>query len=234
MKAAETIVNDVHSRLNPTRVIGIVRPRDITELQAAVRDAAVKGVRVSICGGRHAMGGQQFGSDTILIDMTRMSRLLRLDTQNGIAELQAGAVWPGVIDALLSAQKDTPRVWSIRQKQTGADELTLGGALSANAHGRGLLMRPFVDDVVSVTLVMADGQLTECSRDKLPELFSLVAGGYGLFGIIAMLTLRLAPRRPMRRLVDILDVDDAIGAARRRVADGCEYGDFQYSIDPGD
>src|SRR5258708_3097942 len=70
------IVNDVHSRLNRTRVAEIARPRDGDELRAAVRAAAERGLRLSVCGGRHAMGGQQFGTDTLLVDTTAMSRLL--------------------------------------------------------------------------------------------------------------------------------------------------------------
>src|SRR5439155_16217248 len=71
-------------------------------------------------------------------------------------------------------------------------------------------------------------------RQQNPELFSLVIGGYGLFGVVATVTLRLGPRRKVRRLVDILDIDEAIPAVRRRVAQGCLYGDFQYAIDPAD
>jgi len=42
------VVNDVHSRLNPTRVSGIVRPRDVDELRDAVMTAAERGMRVCI------------------------------------------------------------------------------------------------------------------------------------------------------------------------------------------
>ena len=41
------------------------------ELQEAVRGAAARGLSVSVAGGRHAMGGQQFGAGTVLLDMTR-------------------------------------------------------------------------------------------------------------------------------------------------------------------
>src|SRR5687768_13686369 len=105
MSGDPNVVNDVHSRLNPTRVADVVRPRDSDELRSAVRLAADRRLRLSVCGGRHAMGAQQFGTDTLLIDTTLMSNLLRLDTAGGLAEFQAGATWPTVIDALLAAQK---------------------------------------------------------------------------------------------------------------------------------
>ena len=112
--------------------------------------------------------------------------------------------------------------------------LTIGGAVACNAHGRGLTMGPIGEDIESLTLVDATGEVVECSRERNGELFSLVIGGYGLFGVVVRVTLRLCPRRKMKRLVDIIDIDDVVDAASRRVADGCIYGDFQYAIDSRD
>lgn len=227
-------VNDVHSQLNRTRVAAVLQPRDPDELRAAVRQAADRGLAVSICGGRHAMGGQQFGTDTLLIDVTGLNRMLRFEAGAGLIEMEAGADWPAVIAATHAAQPEPLKRWGIRQKQTGVDAVTLAGSVSVNAHGRGLTMGPIVDDVESLTVVLADGQLVNCSREQNPELFSLVIGGYGLFGAIATVTLRLGPRMKLRRMVDVLDIDDAMSAVRRRVESGCLYGDFQYAIDPAD
>lgn len=62
------IVNDIHSGLNPTRVAAVERPRTLDELRALVRREARRGRALSVAGGRHAMGAQQFGSGTVLID----------------------------------------------------------------------------------------------------------------------------------------------------------------------
>src|SRR5262245_49744847 len=56
-----TLVNDIHSQLNATRVAAIVKPPNVAELRAAIATARASGQSVSIAGGRHAMGGQQFG-----------------------------------------------------------------------------------------------------------------------------------------------------------------------------
>lgn len=227
------IVNDVHSRLNRTRIADVLTPRDPDELANAVRSAADRRLPVAVMGGRHAMGGQQFCEDGLLVDTVALREPIRLDRERGLLEMGAGARWPDVIRATHALQGDDIR-WGIRQKQTGADDLTLGGSVSANAHGRGLLMAPIVDDIEALSLVMADGQLVRCSRDENRELFSLAIGGYGLFGVIATVTLRLGPRLRLRRLVNILDVDEAVPAFYRRVGEGCLYGDFQYAIDPDD
>lgn len=175
-----------------------MRPRDIDELRAAVLDAAGRDLPVCPAGGRHSMGGQQFCEGAVLLDMTGMTRTLDFDPVRGLIEMEAGAMWPDVIRATHDLQAGAPR-WGIRQKQTGADDLTLGGSVSANAHGRGLTMGPLVDDVPELTLVTADGELVRCSRTRNAELFSLVVGGYGLFGVIATVTLRLRERTKLRR-----------------------------------
>ena len=64
-----TVVNDVHSRLNQTRVAAIVQPSSPGELRRAVHAAAGRDAQISLAGGRHAMGGQQFRTGSLLIDM---------------------------------------------------------------------------------------------------------------------------------------------------------------------
>jgi FAD/FMN-containing dehydrogenase len=227
----EILVNDVHSRLNETRVWRVVTPRTAEEVQAAVRSARAEGRAISVCGGRHAMGGQQFGTDALLIDLSALDRVLELDAERGEVEVQAGIQWPALIRTLVETQRGQPHQWGITQKQTGADRLSVGGALAANVHGRGLRLKPIVDDVVSFQLVDAAGELVHCDRQRNRELFGLVIGGYGLFGIVVSARLRLTPRRPLERVVEVLDTDGLMAAFEERIAQGFLYGDFQFSID---
>jgi len=62
-------------------------------------------------------------------------------------------------------------------------------------------------------------------------IFTLVVGGYGLLGIVTTATLRLAPRRKIERVVEVIDVDGVMPAFERRIADGYLYGDCQYATD---
>lgn len=229
-----TLLNDVHSRLNPTRVAQVLRPVSVAEVQAAVTFARREGLCITVGGSRHAMGGQQFGPDTLHLDMRALNGVVSHDASRGLLHMGAGADWQAVVRASHSIPGPQGRRWGIRQKQTGVDEVSLGGSIAANAHGRGLCMQPLGEDIESLTLVDAQGQLRHCSRTQEPELFSLVVGGYGLFGIVCSATLRLAPRQRVRRVVDILDLEEAQAAIERRVAQGCLYGDFQFAIDPQD
>jgi FAD/FMN-containing dehydrogenase len=226
-----TWVNDVHSELNRTRVRELFRPGSVEEIAQLIRRARLERVSISIAGGRHAMGGQQFCAGGFLVDMTGMNRALDLDKNVGRLTVEAGIQWPALIHYLAANQQSEPLQWGIIQKQTGTDRLTIGGTLSANSHGRGLKLGPFIQQVESFSLVNESGELVECSREKNRELFCLAVGGYGLFGVIVRTTLRLAPRQKLERVVEVIDLSESIQAFELRIAEGSLYGDFQFATD---
>src|SRR5690606_10937282 len=211
-----------------------------------------------------------------LVQMDALDRVLALDADRGIVEVEAGIQWPALIAALetshwgivqkqtgadrlsiggalaanihwrgltrppfvadvesftLVAARETSH-WGIVQKLPGADRRSIGGALAANIHGRGLTRPPFVADVESFTLVAPDGSIVECSRTRNPELFALAIGGYGLFGVVATVRLRLTPRIKIERVVEVIDIDTLPARIEGRVADGYLYGDGQFDINP--
>jgi FAD/FMN-containing dehydrogenase len=227
----EIWVNDVHSQLNRTRVRELLIPRTKDELAEIVHSASRKRVPISVSGCRHSMGGQQFATDSICIDARGLDRVISFDRQRGLIETEAGIQWPKLIRAYLDAQASSEKQWGIAQKQTGADTFTLGGSLSSNVHGRGLAMKPLISNVESFTLINGDGKSVLCSRDQNSELFRLAIGGYGLFGLIGAVTLRLVPRQKLRRVVQVIGADDLPKRFEQRIAQKFLYGDFQFSVD---
>lgn len=227
----EIWVNDVHSHLNRTRVRKLLTPRTRDDIAEIVRSASQKALPISISGCRHSMGGQQFATDSICVDIRSLNRVLSFDQERGLIEAEAGIQWPKLIRTYLDAQANKAKQWGIAQKQTGADTFTLGGSLSSNVHGRGLAMKPLISDIESFTLINADGKSIRCSRDENDELFRLAIGGYGLFGLIDTVTLRLVPRQKLRRVVEIIRTNDLPSRFEERIAQKFLYGDFQFSVD---
>jgi FAD/FMN-containing dehydrogenase len=220
------VVNDIHSRLNETAVAEIIGVDSLESIRRALAHARAEGKPVAIAGGRHAMGGQQFCAGGVLLDTRGLNRVVALDGHRCTIEVEAGMQWPRLLEVLRNASI------TFAQKQTGADELSLGGAVSANVHGRGLTMRPFIGDVESLVVVTAEGIPVRCSRDENSQLFSLVVGGYGLFGVVYSVELRLVPRRTLERVVELSSIEDVMDGFDRRIAAGFLYGDFQFAIDP--
>jgi len=229
---AGLLVNDVHSRLNPTRVARVVQVRSTDDARAAILDARDANLPVCVSGGRHAMGGQQFATGAVLLDTQMYGAVRSFDRERGLIEVESGIQWPELIAWLVANQVGADRQWGIHQKQTGADRLSIGGAVAANVHGRGLKLRLFIAYVESLTLITASGDRLVCSRTENAALFKLVCGGYGLFGFVDTVTLRLIPRHKVRRAVEIETADRLIARFDERIAQGYEFGDFQFALDP--
>jgi len=180
------------------------------------------------------MGGQQFATNSTLIDMSDLTRVIEFDRIGGEIEVEAGIQWPELYQYLLESQVNEKKPWAFIQKQTGADKLSIGGALAANVHGRGLRLPPFVGDVIAFTIVGPDSTVRRCSRTENPEVFRAAIGGYGLFGAMINVRLRLTPRHKVQRMVDVIDIGDLPAMFDQRIAAGYQYGDFQFAtqLDP--
>ena len=224
-------VNDVHSALTATLVSQILVPGSVDDLRAAFKLARTEERSICVAGARHSMGQQGFATDGILLDTRKMNRVVGFDTGRGMIEVEAGMQWPQLLNELTVGQRGDDQPWAFAQKQVGADRMTIGGSLSANIHGRGLAMPPFVNDVEAFRLLTARGELLRCSRDENPELFALAIGGYGLFGVVTSVTLRLVPRRKVQRLVEVRGAAGIARAFAERIEDGFLYGEFELSVD---
>lgn len=230
-KTEGVLVNDIHTELNPTIVDRTVYPNSIYAIQETIRSAGKKGKGICIAAARHAMGAQQFASRGILIDTTALSRVLNFNQEEGAIEVEAGIQWPLVIGYLLNEQKGQSKQWGIAQKQS-ADWLSIGGSLASNIHGQGIGMKPFIQDVESFVLIDANGKEVKCSRRENTELFRLALGGYGLFGVIYSVNLRLVPRKKVERVAEIMGVEDLMGTYEKRIREGFLYGAFLYNPNP--
>src|SRR5215469_9942710 len=225
------LVTDVHARLLTSRPALYRRAGSVADVVDVLAQARRRGLSVALAGGRHAMGGQQFLDGGCVLDLRGLNRINAFDRQRGLLTVEAGATWPQVMRGYLALQSGAAHPWGIRQKQTGADALTVGGAIAANIHGRGLDCPPFSVDVESLQVVTASGERVLCTREQEPELFSLMVGGYGLCGIAVAATLRLVPRQKVERVVKRLTLPELLPALQQRIADGYLYGDFQFATE---
>jgi FAD/FMN-containing dehydrogenase len=168
-------VNDA-SCLDRTRVFGVVQPLVEEEVRAALHFAEQEGLRVSVAGRRHSMGGQAFFRDALVLDMQSYNRI-SLDETSGILHVQSGATWRTVLNYL------HPRGYSVEAMQA-IDILTVGGSVAVNAHGIDHRSGSLASSIRSLRVMLADGSVHEVDRTHEPELFHAVIGGYGLFGVI--------------------------------------------------
>ncbi|HJT98474.1 MAG TPA: FAD-dependent oxidoreductase, partial [Rhodanobacteraceae bacterium] len=149
------LLNDRHSALNASVPLVVERPAGLEAIRRAVVQAARTGMPLAIAGGRHAMGGQQFCHGGVVLDMREHATVRDFDATRGLVTVDAGIAWPALHAWLAQRRDGDGRGWGIRQKQSGADDFSIGGSLAANAHGRGLDFAPLVADVEGFRLVLA-------------------------------------------------------------------------------
>jgi hypothetical protein len=131
---------------------------------------------------------------------------------NNIVRVQAGALWKDVLEFL------DPLGKSVSIMQSDFD-FSIGGTLSANVHGWAIAKPPFVSSVVGFHIILSNGKILYCSREQNKDLFKCVNGGYGLFGIVTNVDLRITDNKiyklkkqriPSKKLVSFF-LDEILG-----------------------
>lgn len=187
-------INDA-SCLNRTPIHGIVQVRSEADIQNALNFARENGRKVSLAGVRHSMGGHAFYNDAVVLDM-RAFNALTLDEAQKTITVQSGATWHDIQNVL------HPQ-YAIKAMQS-SDIFTVGGSIAVNAHGMDHQVGAIGRTIRSMRLMLTDGTIQTLSPSENPELFWLVIGGYGLFGIVLDATIEImdnAIYEPGRRVL---------------------------------
>lgn len=166
---------DDASCLDRTAVYGIVQIKTEDDIRQALQFASSRGLKVSIAGVRHSMGGQAFARGAVVLDMREFNKVSLNEAQKTIT-VRSGATWHQIQNFL------HPR-YAVKAMQS-TDIFSVGGSISVNAHGMDHHAGSVGDTIRSMRVMLADGKVRTISPTKDPELFRLVVGGYGLFGII--------------------------------------------------
>ena len=161
----------------------------VSDVLAAVRWARDTDLPVAVRSGGHSFPGLSVCDGGLVIDLGRMKGI-RVDPAAGTVRVQAGVVL-GELDR--ETQAFGMAVPAGIVTTTGVAGLTLGG-------GIGWLMRKYgltIDQLLSVDLVTAGGELVRASADENPDLFWGVRGAGGNFGIVTDFEFRLNPLGPI-------------------------------------
>ena len=166
----------------------IARCTGAADVAAAVRFAAERDLLVAVRGGGHSFPGLSTCDDGLLIDLGPMKGI-RVDPSTRTARAQAGVLL-GELDHETQAYGLAAPSGIVTH--TGIAGLTLGGGIGWVHRKHGLT----IDNLVSVDLVTAAGDLVKASADEHPDLFWGVRGGGGNFGIVTSFEYALQPVGP--------------------------------------
>ena len=163
----------------------IARCVDAADVITCVNYAGEKGMLLAIRGGGHNGPGLGSCNDGLVIDLSSM-RSVRVDPVAKTAQVAGGCVWRDVDRATHGFGLATP---SGIISSTGVGGLTLGGGIGHLSRKYGLT----IDNLLSVDMVLADGNFVTANNEQNQDLFWAVRGGGGNFGVATSFTFRLHP-----------------------------------------
>src|SRR5712664_1226960 len=171
----------------------VVLPGTREELIAVVRLLAAHGIPVVPRGaGTGLSGGALADEGSVLLVLTRLNRILRIDRDNGLAVVE-----PGVVNAKLGAAA-RPQGLQYAPDPSSQSACTIGGNVAENAGGPHCLKYGVTaNHILALEILLADGSLVEIGSPGGepwgPDLVGLFVGSEGNFGIATRITVRLTP-----------------------------------------
>ena len=179
----------VHNGMIDRRPAVIASCGNTADIAAAVNLGRETGLDVAVRGGGHNVAGDAVCDGGLMIDLSRM-KSVRVDPNARTVRAEGGVTWGEFnIQTQAHGLATTGGIIST----TGIAGLTLGGGL-------GWLMGKYgmaVDNLQSVEIVMADGEVLAASEDENAELFWGLRGGGGNFGVVSSFEYRLHPVGPV-------------------------------------
>jgi FAD/FMN-containing dehydrogenase len=167
----------------------IARCTGTADVVAAVAHARTEGLEIAVRGGGHNVAGNAVNDGGLVVDLSPMQGI-RVDPAERRARAQGGVTW-GALDreTQLHGLATVGGVVST----TGIGGLTLGGGLGHLTRKYGLAC----DNLTSVDLVTAEGEVVTASDKENTDLFWALRGGGGNFGVATSMEFRLHPVGPI-------------------------------------
>ncbi|WP_432097059.1 FAD-binding oxidoreductase [Streptomyces sp. bgisy100] len=207
---ARTVFNAMIDR-RPAVIAQCATPEDIAK---ALRFGQELGLEIAVRGGGHSVAGMALTEGGLVVDLRRMNAVA-VDPEARTARVSGGATMSHLDRA---AEPHGLATTGGRVSTTGVGGFTLGG-------GSGWLDRKFglaCDNLLSVSLVTADGSTVRADENENPELFWALHGGGGNFGVATSFTFRMHPLPALTAMILMWPADAGPEVARA-------YRDFMES-----
>jgi glycolate oxidase subunit GlcD len=206
----ESLPGAVVMPANRTEVVAVVRLLQLLQVPFVARGA-----------GTGLSGGAVAGPETVLLTLTRMNRILRVDPAARRAVIQ-----PGVVNARLS-EAIAPLGLQYVPDPSSQAACTVGGNVAENAGGPHCLKYGVTTNhIVELEVVLPDASVVRLGSPQGdpwgPDLVGLFVGSEGMFGIATEITVRLEPIPAAVRtlLADFSSVRSASEAVSAIIASG--------------
>ena len=163
----------------------LYRPTSSDGVEEVFDVAAKAGRSVGLRGTGNSYGDAAQNDENVVMDLSRMDRVLSWDAEAGVIEAEPGVTVQKVWRHCLEDGWWPPVV-------SGTMFPTLGGALAMNIHGKNnFRVGPLGEHVISLDLLTPAGDTVHCTPEENADLFFAAIGGFGVLGCITRVALRM-------------------------------------------
>src|SRR5438034_5526590 len=157
----------------------VYRPSTVEGIREVLHLAQERGLSIGLRGAGRSYGDASLNAENIVLDLTRMNRILDWDPKNGIIRAE-----PGVSIAQLWRYTIEDGWWP--PVVPGTMFATLGGCAAMNVHGKNnFRVGPWGDQILQFDLLLPSGETVRCDREQNADLFHAAIGGFGMLGCFA-------------------------------------------------
>lgn len=132
--------------------------------------------------------GRSYGDSPLastILDCTTRNKILNFNSENGVIDCEAGVSLKQILETVV------PHGWFLAVTP-GTANVTVGGAISADVHGKNHFARgTFSNHIIEMNVQLASDEMMSCSEKNNCELFDGICGGMGLLGFIVSAKIQL-------------------------------------------
>ncbi|HEY3874224.1 MAG TPA: FAD-binding oxidoreductase, partial [Candidatus Kapabacteria bacterium] len=163
----------------------VFRPSTVEQLKKAFNAAKQSGHTLTLRGAGRSYGDASLGRENIVIELTRMNRILAWDPNTGIIECEPGVTIKQLWEYAIEDGWWPPVV-------PGTMFPTLGGVLAMNIHGKNnFKVGTMGEHVLSFDFLAASSETLHVDREHDLELFHSIIGSFGMLGCFTRITLQM-------------------------------------------
>ncbi|MBF6130176.1 D-arabinono-1,4-lactone oxidase [Nocardia brasiliensis] len=195
----------------------VATPRSTDEIAEILGRAADAGQTVRVAGAGHSFTDAVL-TDGVLLDLSKLDRILDVDTATGRVRVEAGSTLKAVSNALHAHGLAFPNLGDI-------DVQTVAGATATGTHGTGATLQNLSAALHSIELLLADGSTVELNAETDPDGWRAARVSVGALGIVTAVTLQMVPSFVLEGVERPIPLEDVLAELDTHV-DGNQHFEF--------
>jgi FAD/FMN-containing dehydrogenase len=163
----------------------VYRPSTLQGIKEVFRLATASNRKITFRGAGRSYGDAAIGAENIVLDTSRMNRILDWNPDSGIITMEPGVTLEQLWQYIIEDGWWPPVV-------SGTMYTSIGGCLSMNIHGKNNFKAgPIGDHVLSFDIMLPSGEIKTATPEGDPELFFSAISGFGMFGVFTSITMQM-------------------------------------------